>query len=458
MGKTKFYVYIAFLLGYLFSPEYCFENYLLITGTLFGLAFFEFVDGFGKRIHPLDVAGMYAATVYLFAPALLFHLKDLGWYMGYAEMSVGIEEYFVVALPATIALLIGLSFPFRYVNEYHDKYLPNIGVYLEERPSVGPFLFWVGAISILLRTFIDGLGLFVELASQLIFIGAIYIWFTPKSKNKTFYLIVVFMAPVVQAVQEGMFGTVVFWGLFMMMLLSLRYKVSFIFKVLPISVGFLLMLFIQSIKSDYRQMTYFLADGGNLTISAQVGIMQGLWKQRMETPELLFGPVMMSSVIDRANQGKLVSMAISYVPASEPFADGETIYSHLLASFIPRFLWPDKPEVGGRANMIRFTGYEPNAVTSMDIGPLGDGYVNFGAKGNIIFMFLYGFAFSLVLYKLFSIGIGGQWSMILWIPLFYAGAVKMDSSFLACAGHIIKSGIFAVIIILGYKTFTNEDM
>lgn len=458
MGKTKFYIYIGFLLGFIFSPESYYENYLTVALLLFGITFYEFISGFGKRIHPLDLMCLYATLVYVLSPSLLFHFTDTGWYEGYLEMAVSLEEYFSVAMPSTFMLLIGLAYPHAHVNEEHRKFLPDIAEYLKEKRGVGYFLFWVGAAATFLRSMDLGLGLFVELAAQLVYIGGLYIWFSPTSKNKNLYLIAVFLFPLVQSVQEAMFGVLVFWGLFLIMLITLRYKIHFVFKLGIIAFGMVVMLFLQSIKFDYRQTIQFAVDKESITMSERAEIMQDLWRVRVENPDLLFGPKMMSGAMDRTNQGKLVSMAISYVPASEPYADGETIYKHMLASLIPRFLWPDKPEVGGKANMIRFTGYDPGENTSMDIGPLGDAYVNFGKFGGAVFMFFYGLFFSFFLYKLFSIGVGGMWSMILWIPLFYTGAVQMDSSFLACVGHIIKSGMFTVIVIYGYNFVTNSDI
>ena len=109
MGKSKFYIYIAFLLGFMFSPEFYYENFLQVALLLFGLTFFEFINGFGKRIHPTDVMCLYATLVYLLSPSMLAYFTDTGFYRGYLEMAVPMEEYFSVAMPSTSATGIGPS-------------------------------------------------------------------------------------------------------------------------------------------------------------------------------------------------------------------------------------------------------------------------------------------------------------------------------------------------------------
>ena len=102
------------------------------------------------------------------------------------------------------------------------------------------------------------------------------------------------------------------------------------------------------------------------------------------------------------NQGWLVAMTMKKVPDKFDFAYGETIWQSVAAAIVPRFIWPDKPEAGGKANLKRFWGY--NLVGfSMNIGPFGEGYANFDKIGGIIYMFFYGLFFNFLLSLHFEI-------------------------------------------------------
>ena len=449
----KFYVAIFLSGAYIVMPDVFLDHYLAISLFLFAGIVVDIARGFGNRILPLDLMSFYAITVYLTSTALFYYLNEMELYIGFAKMSVDKEEYFRFAFPGTLALLAGLQFPFAHIHDNHKEYYKTVTQYLKERTQAGIYLFWIGLFSHLMAPFVSGMLSFImELSTQLIYIGGLYIWFAPSLKNKWFYITAMFIFPVFRALQAGMFGELVFWSVFLLMFMLLKYKVPFYRKISLAVLGIALMFFIQSIKQEYRQMTWFQESARAQTLSYKLNVFQKLWDARLNNPDLVFGPLMMSSALERTNQGMLVSMAMQHVPDNEPFCKGETIILATLGSFVPRFLWPDKPEVGSRNKMIRFTGFDPGEVTAMDIGQLGDAYVNFGIRGGVVFMFVYGFVFAWILSRLFSIGIGGVASVIIWIPLFYVGVVKMEGSVLETSNHIIKSLMFAWFV---YFSFDN---
>jgi hypothetical protein len=63
---------------------------------------------------------------------------------------------------------------------------------------------------------------------------------------------------------------------------------------------------------------------------------------------------------------------MDYVPRKEPFANGETIITSLGAAVLPRFVWQDKPEIGGRDMICRFLGDCHKLKYAYDIGQLGE--------------------------------------------------------------------------------------
>ena len=432
----------------------------IISLALFAFLLFEFIRGFGERIHPLELMGIYAILNYLLAPSLSYHLQEIEWYEGYNSMCIPKEEYLAIAYPSIFLLLAGLYFPFKIAKRPEGTFYDHIKAYLSDKTDAGFKLFWIGMAATFLSPFLPGmLGFITELASQLIYIGGLYIWFSPLSmRQKVPYLAAVVAMPLLRALQAGMFGEIVFWGIFMGMVMALRYHVAFWKKLALAIFGVAFLLFVQSVKYEFRLMTWFSSDETTAKLSYRVDLMKDLWTERIKNPDLLLGPVMLSAALDRANQGMLTAMSIRYVPAHEPFANGETIFKATAASFVPRFLWPNKPSVGSRDKMIRFTGFDNGEYTAMDIGQLGDAYVNFGKWGGAIFLFSYGLFFAFCFMKIFDIGYKGTLSLTLWIPLFFVGVVNMDSSVLACFNHIIKAGMFAAVFFWGYKKFFDSEL
>ncbi len=99
------------------------------------------------------------------------------------------------------------------------------------------------------------------------------------------------------------------------------------------------------------------------------------------------------------NQGWLVAFTMKRVPAAHPFAYGETIVTSIEAAILPRFIWNDKPNAGGKPNLLRFWGFVIYGV-SMNIGPLGEAYANFDVNGGIFYMFFYGLFFNYMFSRL----------------------------------------------------------
>jgi hypothetical protein len=141
---------------------------------------------------------------------------------------------------------------------------------------------------------------------------------------------------------------------------------------------------------------------------------------------------------------------MDYVPKREPYANGETIVTAFAAAVVPRFLWQDKPEVGGREMVCRFLGDCRTLRYSYDIGQLGEGYVNFGKFGGILFMLFYG----MLIRTLFVIAANTSIkhpALVLWIPLFFFSALSLETDFLTFINSFVKSVVFCAIVYLGFR-------
>ncbi len=144
------------------------------------------------------------------------------------------------------------------------------------------------------------------------------------------------------------------------------------------------------------------------------------------------------------NQGWLIGMTMKKVPSKFDFAYGETIATSVAAAIVPRFLWPDKPEAGGKGNLKRFWGYDLRGY-SMNIGPFGEAYANFDKTGGVIYMFFYGLFFNLVLSLILKFS-EKRPTIVLWVPFLFYYAIGVETDLLATMGSLVKGLIFTWIV------------
>ncbi len=452
--RTLFYIALG-VLYLIWSPMFI-QNMVLISLVLLIAQMSDFLWHLGRKIKPLDLMVLFANMFYLLAPALSYAAEGSMWYKGISFMPIVAEEYFNVAFPGALALMAGLCFPFKSALVDHKVRMEEVVTYLQERRDAGVTLFWVGVACTVLVPFApSALAQFVDIGSHLIYIGGLYIFFA-RDKNRYFFLAAMFLLPIVKSIRYGMFGELMFWGIFLVLMLLIRYKVSLILKVGVLAAGVLLIIFIQSIKYELRIRTWY--DENTTGLEARFDVFKELLVSRIAHPDTLISDYAMSAVLDRTNQGMLTGMAIRYVPVFEPYAKGETIFLATFASFVPRAVWPDKPILNGHENMRRFTGFTPFETTAMDIGQLGDAYVNFGSYGGAVFMFFYGLFYAFVLAMLFKLSESWSPAALLWIPLFFAGCIQVETSVLQTFNHLIKSGMFFFLVYWAFKRYLKIQL
>jgi hypothetical protein len=97
----------------------------------------------------------------------------------------------------------------------------------------------------------------------------------------------------------------------------------------------------------------------------------------------LASPTHIAALAGRLNQNSLVGAAVIYHESSgTAFVYGGTIPPW---AFIPRAVWPSKPEIGGSGGIVsEFTGIRFAVGTSVGVGQVLEFYVNFGIPGVLI--------------------------------------------------------------------------
>lgn len=93
----------------------------------------------------------------------------------------------------------------------------------------------------------------------------------------------------------------------------------------------------------------------------------------------------------RLNQNWLVGASVYYLEHGyQSYARGETLTQATLA-FIPRALWPGKPQRAGSGDIVAtYTGLTFSETTSVGVGQVMEFYINFGTSGVLLGFLLLG--------------------------------------------------------------------
>jgi len=341
----------------------------------------------GGKIVVMDLAILMAVLCCLVMPVVFYHEYTRDNKLAFLwrkYMPIPSDSYFGFAFPAILMMIIGLKAPLGRlnINRNPKKYLDNVKDYLKTKPTLGLYLIGVGVVSGLLDFLTPrSLAQVFYLLEHLTYVGVFYVLYSPN-KHKKIIVPSVIGLMVGQTVITGMFGDFIFMLACSLVLILLGKKITFQRKLLFAVAGIFMILTIQSIKIEYRVRSWVNGGGADPTYYAE------LLTDRITDPGQLLDPNKLFFAAVRMNQGWLVAVTMWLVPEKHPFANGETIWQSVAAAIVPRFLWPDKPESGGKENIKRFWGYNISGY-SMNIGPLGEAYANFDRFGGIIYMFFY---------------------------------------------------------------------
>ncbi|MBP6687991.1 MAG: hypothetical protein KA160_09045 [Lacibacter sp.] len=441
----KNYQKFIYLLIALFASVMAWGNEHLMIQEILGIGMFtyyllNFIDSIGKSYNPLDIPILLALFQCMVMPTVVYRVYNdqaLVVALKY-DMGVTAETYFSFMFPAILLFILGIKLPQITIANYQQKFfvaVNNAKHYLTGKGNMGILLMAIGVVIGFMQVFIPGeLRYVAYLFSKLLYVGILYVYFSDL-KNRNLFLISGIVFILLQALAMAMFGELVFTLALGIMLVFLGKKVSSFLKFGITIIGFVFLILVQSIKGDYRAIAW-----SGQTEQGNSGAFFSLLLDRIQNPQQFFDWGLMFPTVVRANQGMIIGKVMMHVPANEPFAEGETIFTTLAASFVPRLLWPDKPKSGGHENMLRFTGFKIEGY-SMNISPMGEAYGNFGVNGGIVFMFFYGLFFSLVIVLLFNI-IRKRPTLILWFPTIFLNSIQMETDILMCVNSLIKNLLF----------------
>jgi hypothetical protein len=403
---------------------------------------FALLTSIGHKIAILEIIAFVAALELLLVPTITYWVSP-------TVMPVESADYLTYTLLAYVTFYIGLTWTWSEQQRHHQEYILAVKSYLQDKGIVAVILLLVGLAGYTVKTmFPEAPTIIGTLPSYCLFISVFYAYYA-NSPLKEIILLVVSGALLSYTVREGMFGDLFFWLTLMLLFFAAGQQkpLSPQLKSVAVLVVCTLLLIIQSVKGEYRRNTWGYQRGERSSNPALLG---ELLIDRLAHPERIWNLPHLYLSLARFNQGRMIGSAMAKVPTHEAYAKGEVLLSFLYP-FVPRMLWPGKPQTGGYENIRRFTSLPQSQNTSINLSPVGEGYVNFG-YGGILFSGLYGLLLSGIFQAVFRAAEQVP-SVILWLPVLFISCLTMETDLLSTWGSLINNLIFIALLYGGLKRF-----
>lgn len=412
---------------------------------MLAVVFVMTLDKLGKGIVLREVVALHSVFICLAMPTLGYttYTRDSSFSFWIKYMPVSEAMYFSFALPAICAFSIALCWPLRSDNKTDRG--PSLIASLAKCRNIlsaktmkknsfvilttGVGMFFVSSFLPAEMQFVFSLFYFAAFA------GFLYVYYTPAFKYKwivlSFFALFIFF----NALRTGMFTVVVYMGITLFSFFFLGSKAGILKKASIFLIGGFILLIIQTVKPEFRKSTWSQQYSGNKSELFINLMSEQLAKQGMFSTQAFY------PIYYRVNQGYNVALVMRRIPEVQDYDGGKNLALSFFSAFVPRFLWPDKPEAGGKFNMKYYAGVAIKGW-STNVGPLGEAYGSFGLWGGIVFMCILGVFIRTVYVMVFRLSEKTP-LLIFWLPvLFYQITYSAETDCLQIFNSLIKSAFF----------------
>lgn len=387
------------------------------------------------------LVGMVACLQWIVMPRLAYTVPP---YFPQFGMVVPPEEYFRYAVPATIALVLGLCLPLLPVRHHPGRAAGGMQGRAPAIRTTCEVMVWGGlAVRLaLLPIAPSSLGFALLLLANLSFVGVFGLALT-RTPGWLLRAAAVYGVLVIQSSAEGMFHDLLLWSAYLGAIVAFRRRASVRRIAIVSTAAFLVIMALNGIKEGYRTA---IATRVDLGTTGRLLLLTDVLGDLVADPDALLSSENVSLNVTRLNQGWIIARILSHVPANEPFARGETVVASVQATLLPRVLAPNKLVVGGHEYFARFTGVPLMPGTSMDLSVAGEMYANFGRFAGVFAVLVYGVLLGL-LFRLFV-----RWSRTSvlwwsWAPFVMLYTAKAEGSVGEPLNHVVKSFVVMLVVI-----------
>ncbi len=206
-------------------------------------------------------------------------------------------------------------------------------------------------------------------------------------------LLMVFLgAKILTGLASGWMGGVV---VFFIILVALYVKSRGSLPAIYIAVLVVYILFFQVGKEEFRRRYWYSGNSASTVekLTEWVSLSIQRWQAMYEHPSQEQFHYLAAASISRVSLVPLVAMVAQRTPEVVPYQHGK-LYSYMLITLIPRFIWPEKPTFNEANQFFQlsygFARARDLEYTSMAVGIMAEAYINFGWPGIVGMMFLMG--------------------------------------------------------------------
>lgn len=444
-SKIQLFPFLQFIIFFLSFVTNWYEELVI---SLFFISVLMTLDKLGKGVVLREIIALHTCFICLVMPLIgyrIFNDNNALVRLWVKQMPVDEVAYYSYALPAVAGFALTLCWPFSNKSSNDNSHfvkqaIAKIRILLRRQPKTGLYLLVVGTVMFWVSAF---LPVEIQFAFLLFyfasFTGFLYVYYTPNFRYKLLVLALFAGFILMNTFSSGMFTVVAYMGLTLFSFFFLGRKTRLWKKILWFFTGIFFLVILQLVKPAFRQITW----KGNYT-GSKAELFANMFGNQVSNFNWKSADVFFPVYV-RTNQGFNVALVMRRIPTVKPHDNGNRLFLTLASSLVPRFLWPDKPEAGGRFNMEYYTGYIIKGW-STNVGPLGEAYGSFGIGRGIIFMILLGgfirWAYGLVFKFSRKTPL-----IILWIPvLLYQVTYSAESDTMQIMNSLVKSAFFIWIL------------
>jgi len=420
------------------------EWYGPLTLILFFLLIIHMLNKLGKGIVLREIIALHTSFICLVMPLVGYTFFDKSNHISklwLRYMPIPLETYFGFALPAIAGFIMALFWPSTSEkNEDSGSFLTNILIrakeIVQQKSTIGVYLLAIGPVMLLAADYApSGLDFVFRLFYFAAFAGFLYVYYTRKMRFRKIFLWGFALFILMTALSSGMFTVVAYMGLTLFSFLFLGKTTALWKKLLLFILGSFILLLVQSVKPTYRRMTWKEGYTGS-----KLGLFSNLLTDKLASFNWddvdAFFPIYY-----RTNQGYNVALVMRRFPVVKPYDNGYNILISISSALVPRLLWPDKPEAGGKFNMQYYTGVYINGW-STNVGPLGEAYGSFGPVWGVAFMIFLGL-FLRWFYRRVLAASSKTPLLLFWFPvLFYQITYSAETDTLQIFNSLVKASFF----------------
>ena len=383
----------------------------------------------------LQTTRIFFILQYLIGPLIAYNM-DQNLIIPVYRMQIPSEVYFSFALPAILAFVIGSEISLQKDNKTNlDRDFKFIS---QDRINFKTLILISIAIELSFSFINFGSSFTFSLitAFKFSFLAALIL---SRQKLPIFFISLVLGIQIAQSLRMAMFHDLLIWSVIISLIAFQKHRIKSIYKILSIVIFVFIVGVVQLAKQEFRS-------SGDKDVFKEIA----LGKSKVSTLDAL----LTNSV--RINQGFIITHIMKRIPSKMDFANGSALQEVFVSALVPRILAPDKINAGDQEFFTKYTGVKLNKSTSMAISPLGDGYVNFGVIGGVIFMFLYGF--FLHYFLKFILKLANKYQLlIIFIPAIYLFSIRPDCELQTSLGQMFKGFLFYYLITLSITYLSKSD-